>query len=140
MARGGRTSASPRASASPRSAAPSPAPEPSAPSQDALTKQLAEVANLRDELTRLKESHIRRESRMQHEIAELKVKLQEAIGGRSQPEVMNDIRATHAAIQDRLGDIQDRTVELLTQQKDEMARQFHVKLAEVVNAKDKISI
>ena len=79
MARGGRTSASPRASASPRSAAPSPAPEPSAPSQDALTKQLAEVANLRDELTRLKESHIRRESRMQHEIAELKVKLQEAI-------------------------------------------------------------
>ena len=137
MARGGRTSASPRASASPRSAAPSPAPEPSAPSQDALTKQLAEVANLRDELTRLKESHIRRESRMQHEIAELKVKLQEAIGGRSQPEVMNDIRATHAAIQDRLGDIQDRTVELLTQQKDEMARQFHVKLAEVVNAKDK---
>jgi hypothetical protein len=106
-------------------------------SHDALTKQMAEVADLRDELGRVKESHMRREARMQQEIGELKVQLQEATGGRVVPEKMLQIRDTHSQIQAKLGEVQHRTVELLKQQKDEMARQFHLKLAEVVDAKSK---
>ena len=104
---------------------------------DALTKQMSEIADLRDELARVKESHVRREARMQHELGELKVQLQEATGGRDVPEKMDMIRATHGDIQKKLGEHKDRTVELLKQQKDEMARQFHLKLAEVVDAKSK---
>ena len=110
---------------------------PGAQSHDALTKQMADVADLRDELSRVKESHVRREARMQQEIAELKVQLQEATGGRIVPEKMEQIRDTHSQIQAKLGEVQGRTVELLRQQKDEMARQFHLKLAEVVDAKSK---
>lgn len=53
------------------------------------------------------------------------------------PEKMEQIRDTHSQIQAKLGEVQGRTVELLRQQKDEMARQFHLKLAEVVDAKSK---
>ena len=129
--RGGEGSPSPGNDPRPRQVAPA------AQSHDALTKQLADVADLRDELSRVKESHVRREARMQQEIAELKVQLQEATGGRIVPEKMEQIRDTHSQIQAKLGEVQGRTVELLRQQKDEMARQFHLKLAEVVEAKSK---
>ncbi len=107
------------------------------PSHDNLTKQMADVADLREELARVKENHVRREARMQQEIAELKVQVQEATAGRLVPDTMAQIYDTHAQIQAKLKEGEGRTQELLKQQKEEMARQFHLKLAEVVDAKSK---
>jgi chromosome segregation ATPase len=148
--RSSRASRASSSAASPKAASPRPPPaaaaaaaieEAAAAEQERLAQQLSdtveELAAAREDLQRRKDSHLRREKKMQDEIAHLNHALQEAIGARSAPEQMQTIRSTHGAIQDRLSDMQGRTVELLNQQKEAMARQFRMRLAEVVEAKTK---